>query len=381
MSTSKTSRILHRLIAMGPATRGQLGTELGMSSATITRLLTPLIRLGVVQILEGFNEDYTIGKPAYSLAIVSSFTAFVGVKVTDDAAFAVLVDLNGTILRKSHVRLPNDAEDVVVDILARQIRDVSMQCAIAGVGIGVGGKVMDGHVVASGILRWNAVDLGGRLQEALDVPVTVSNDVNAFAQAAAWWGAGRGADSFVLISIGSGIGACIVQGGSVMPGEHGSAGMIGHLPITKDGPICESGHVGCARAYASSTCILRNLRERYGIDEGYDDFIDRAKRGLEPESGIADSAVDAVAHLVSAAIAFIDPDAIVVSGDGVRLLEVFEDEFRGQVKAYRHWNGAPVEVKLQEMQFTFWAEGAAAASMERWTQSKIDGKNVTYAAG
>lgn len=368
---TKTARMLHRLIVKGPATRGQLGSELSMSQATATRLLTPLLQMGAIQILDGFNADYTIGKPAYRVAIVPDFTAFVGVKITGDTSYAVLVNLSGKILNQDEVEIPDDSIDAVIAILVLQISRLTQHCPISGVGIGVGGRVVDSRIVASGILEWNDVDLGDKLHEVLGIPVTVSNDVNAFAQAEAWWGAGRGCNSFVLLCIGSGVGACVVQGGAVISGEHGSAGMIGHQQITATGPRCESGHVGCARAYASSTCILQNLRENYGIDEDYDTFIGRAASGSQPETMIADDAVKAVARLVGSAIAFIDPDAVIVSGDGVHLLEVFEDNFRRLLTQYRHWNSPPVEVKLQEMQFSFWAKGAAAASMEQWTQSGL----------
>lgn len=368
---SKSSRILHRLIALGPATRGELGAELGMSSATVTRLVTPLIDKGVVSMLQGFGPDYIIGKPAYQLAIVPSYTSFVGVKITDTTSFAVLVDLNGTVLADSEVSLGDDVADDVMSVVAEQIQSMSTGLHIAGVGIGVGGRVHEGHVMASGILQWNDVDVAGCLQEILGVPVSVSNDVNAFAQAEAWWGAGRGYEDFVLMSVGSGIGSCIVHHGTVMSGAHGAAGMIGHLQITRHGPRCESGHIGCARAYASSVCMMRYLHEEFGIEESYEEFLHQAANREQPQQQVADAALNAMVRLVSYASAFIDPDAIIVSGEGVRLLEVFEQEFRNKLAAYKHWNSPNIDVKLQEMHFTFWAKGAAAASMEHWTQTSL----------
>lgn len=366
--TTKSSRILHRLIALGPATRGELGGELDMSSATVTRLVVPLIKRGIIRVLDDDGSDYRIGKPAYRLGIVPSCATFIGLKVTDSKSFGVVVDMSGAVLRRGESSLGCDSPEDVVSILADQISSLSEGLGVVGVGVGVGGRVFDGRIVSSGILGWKGVPFQKLLESRCAVAVTVSNDVNAFAQAESWWGGGRGKRSFVLVSVGTGIGACVINQGTVFEGEHGSAGMVGHLKVDDFGPRCESGHVGCVRGYASSTCILRQLKEHYGIDESYEDFIANAVRGHAPEHDMACHAIDAIARVVSAAIAFVDPDAVLISGEGVGLLLAFEQQLRRQIDAYRHWNGPAVEIELREMEFSSWAQGAAAAAMERWTQ-------------
>lgn len=369
MARSNSSRILHRLIASGPATRGELGDELDMSAATVTRTVRPMIARGILEPLSVRGSDATTGKPAYLLGIVPTCAAFIGVKVTDSTAFAVVTDMSGRVLEENTRDLSGTSQQTVEEAIATLVADFSGDRHIAGVGVGLGGRVENGVVLASGILGWKDAPLEVSLEQRLGTTVTLSNDVRAFAQAESWWGAGRGSRSFVLVSMGTGIGSCTVIDGTVFAGEHDTAGLIGHLQITDHGPRCESGHIGCARAYASSTCILRGLSEQHGIHETYEEFLSHALAGRDPEREIAENAVDAMAQVVSGATAFLDPDAVVVSGDGVSLLLAFAQRFQRQIDAHRHWQSAKVPVMLRRMEFFTWAQGAAAAAMERWTQS------------
>lgn len=325
----------------------------------------------MVRSLDVDGSDSKMGKPAYRIGIVKSYALFVGIKITAPTSFGVLVDMEGNVLRKSECRLSDTSEHEIATVIAEQVRGLSRGQRVQGVGIGLGGRVHKGRVLASGMLGWTNVDLEAELEDALATTVTLSNDVRAFAQAESWWGAGRGKKSFVLISVGTGIGCCTVMDGTALEGEHGTAGMIGHIRVNDRGPRCESGHIGCVRAYASSTCLLRELKTSYGIEESFDEFVSQAKYGHEPEHRMAVDAVDAIADVVSNATAFIDPDAVVVSGDGVSMITAFEEDLRSVVDTYKHWYSTGVELLLQDMEFSQWARGAAAAAMERWTRNGL----------
>lgn len=371
MSRSNSSKTLHRLIALGPATRGVLGAELEISAPTVTRVLQPLLERGMIRPLERIGAEPLSGKPAYQVGIVESYTTFVGLKITDSSIYGAVVDMGGSVLAHDERALSDTTVPAVVDTVVELVSALSADFTISGVGIGIGGRVNSGKVISSGFLSWTNVELENILERRLDVTVTVANDVQAFAQAESWWGFAGGQRSFVLISVGSGIGCCTVMDGNVFEGEHGSAGMIGHLRVGDGGPTCEMGHVGCARAYASSTCILRYLEKQYGISESYDNFVTRATAGFSPERAIGVAAVEAVAQLVSGAIGFLDPNTVVVSGDGISMVMAFESEFRKAISTYRHWAGEKVDVLLQKMEFSAWARGGAAVAMERWTQEAL----------
>ena len=87
--------------------------------------------------------------------------------------------------------------------------------------------------------------------DATDRPVIVDNDANVAALAELTHGAGQGMDSFLLVTLGTGIGGGIVSGGTVFRGAHGFGAEIGHFQVDPDGPLCACGERGHWEALAS----------------------------------------------------------------------------------------------------------------------------------
>lgn len=125
------------------------------------------------------------------------------------------------------------------------------------VGLGVAGLAQ-----RSGTVRYspNLPDLieyplGPALAEATGVPVATLNDASAVALAEARLGAGRGADDFVSITLGTGIGAGVVVDGSLAQGAFGFAGEVGHMVVEVEGPTHHTGQRGPWEYYASGSAL------------------------------------------------------------------------------------------------------------------------------
>ena len=225
-------------------------------------------------------------------------------------------------------------------------------------------------MVVASFLGWRDVPLAARVAEATGLPCAVANDVRAFAYAEAWFGAGRGKDPFALVTLGAGIGCGIVMGGQAISGARGAAGSVGHLPVDPSGPSCEIGHPGCARALASTAGIVRAAAEHLGCEEKGLDL----ERLLDPElrrqagvDGVLRRAALAAGRVVGTLIAYVDPELVVVSGEGIAVVEAYRETFEKEVDALRHWAAAPVPVLLRPFEFDEWARGAAALALEQWT--------------
>lgn len=106
-------------------------------------------------------------------------------------------------------------------------------------------------------LPWRDLALATVASGRLGLPVLLSHDVRAAAAAEAALGAGRGADDFLFVAIGTGIGAAIVHGGRPFLGAHGRAGELGHVVVEPDGPPCACGARGCLEAIGSAAAIER----------------------------------------------------------------------------------------------------------------------------
>jgi glucokinase len=147
-------------------------------------------------------------------------------------------------------------------------------------------------------LRWRDFPLRARLEEAVDLPVWVLNDVQAATYGEWLHGAGRGAEHLVTLFVGTGIGGGVVLDGRLIHGCDGTAGEIGHMKIDRAGPQCTCGRQGCLEAYAGGWAIARRAREALQDEAGRGSVL------LEAAGGRADAVT---AETVSAAYHLGDP--------------------------------------------------------------------------
>lgn len=134
---------------------------------------------------------------------------------------------------------------------------------IASVGVGVPGTANGetGCIEDANNLGFADESFLPLLQERLGLPVYFGNDANAAA-----WGeyrtGGYREDSFIMMTIGTGIGGGIILGGRLWPGVNGAAAEFGHMTIRCGGVPCSCGRSGCFEAYASATALIGQARER-----------------------------------------------------------------------------------------------------------------------
>jgi glucokinase len=102
------------------------------------------------------------------------------------------------------------------------------------------------------------------LRRFVDVPVRVGNDANMAAFGEFQHGAGRGARSLVLLTVGTGIGSGLVLDGKLWQGEGGYAGEIGHITVNPEGEPCNCGGRGCLETEASAPRMVRNFQALSG---------------------------------------------------------------------------------------------------------------------
>jgi glucokinase len=130
---------------------------------------------------------------------------------------------------------------------------------IASVGVGIPGRydAAGGRVVMTPNIpvRWEGTHLVARLEPILGVPVHLINDARAFTLAELRLGAGRGAQTVVGMTLGTGVGGGLAIHGALYLGLDGAAGEIGHQTIDPDGPLCNCGNRGCVEAFARADVI------------------------------------------------------------------------------------------------------------------------------
>ncbi|OLO49318.1 ROK family transcriptional regulator [Actinomyces oris] len=366
------ARALLALISAGPMSRGDLGERLGLSAATTTRTVRPLIEAGLIE-EQPPVEVAGPGRPTRLLAVVPNSATVAGIKLTDDRLYAVLTDPLGEVLISDSRPLTDTDAGCVTALIASVVAQLAERSGRRpdAIGISLGAAVVGRRtVMVASFLGWRDVPLADMVTEATGLPCVAANDVRAFAYAEAWFGAGREKDPFAMVTLGAGIGCGVVVAGEVVSGAQGAAGSVGHLPVDPSGPSCEIGHPGCARALASTPGILRAAAEHLGCEAeelNLDLLLSPDMRRNDGVDDVLRRAVLAIGRVVGTLIAYVDPELVVVSGEGVAVVEAYRETFEKEVGDLRHWAAAPVPVLLRPFEFDEWARGAAALALEHWT--------------
>jgi glucokinase len=216
-----------------------------------------------------------------------------------------LVDVGGQILasRRRPTNPEKGADRVIEDIVAcvQTCLGKSYESA-RGLGIGVAGQVdgPTGKVRFAPNLGWRDVDLQTKLEQALGMPVVVSNDVRAATYGEWRFGSGKGVDDLVCLFVGTGIGGGIVSGGQLLQGCNNTAGELGHITIVKDGRRCHCSNYGCLEAYAGGWAIAERAQVAVQADPQAGQHLISLAGSVEQISSVtvtqAHSSGDPLAH-------------------------------------------------------------------------------------
>jgi predicted NBD/HSP70 family sugar kinase len=367
-STNRTdvnrSAILAQLGANGPASRAELARVLSLSPALITQLVKDLLADGLVVELEQAPSNG--GRPARLLGLATSAGRAVGVKVVADHVAFVEVGIDGQVVRSANEPFDATASTFIAELVERVRGFIAAGDGVTllGLGVGVPGSVdrPGNGVVDSAQLGWNGVELGDALRRAIGLPVIVENNVNALAVAERLFGLGRAHDDFLVVTIGTGVGAGIVVDGSVLRAASGGAGEIGHIPVSDDGPRCSCGNDGCLEASIGEAALVRQAREQAVItpDAGIDALLAAAETGDERAVAIYREAGRLLGRTLAGIVHTIDPGFVVVLGEGTAAWRFWSTGFEPAFRSHllRHRRSIPVEVET--WQDESWAQGAAA---------------------
>ncbi len=139
---------------------------------------------------------------------------------------------------------------------------------VAGVGICTPGPLSGrtGMVFSPPNLPgWNNVPLCNIFHEKLNMPTFLEKDTNVAVLGEYMFGAGRGYQEVVYLTISTGIGGGIIANGQLLDGAAGTAAELGHMTIDWRGPHCNCGNIGCLESIASGTAIAHRANERIAL--------------------------------------------------------------------------------------------------------------------
>ncbi|MEU1971447.1 ROK family transcriptional regulator [Microbacterium sp. NPDC019599] len=311
-----------------PRTRAQLAKSTGLARSTIAARVEELMRMGLIMPVA--DAASTGGRPPSQFALNPSARVVLAVDIGASHTTVAVVDLTGAILTKRSEPIPV-AEgpvpvltwmvDTAAALLEESGRDIR---SLVAIGMGVPGPVehSTGQPVNPPIMPgWDRFDVPGWVQQHLEVPVLVDNDVNIMAlgeRAAAW----PTTSHLMFVKVATGIGAGVISGGELQRGAQGVAGDIGHVQVARGSDVpCHCGNRGCLEALASGPAIARALREK-GVDaQDGNDVIALVKRGnIDAIQAVRQAGRD-IGEVLTACVSLMNPSVIALGGSMARVGE------------------------------------------------------------
>ncbi len=309
---------------------------------------------------------------------------YIGIDLGGTNIAAGVVDKNGKILKTdSRPTLSERPYSEVIKDMAELCLKLLEECGLSvsdldGIGIGSPGTIdsANGVVVYSNNLGWNDVPLSAELKKYIDVPVQIENDANAAAYGE-YVVNGNNAESFVAITLGTGVGGGVIIGGKIYRGFNGAGGELGHTTLVHNGEHCTCGNDGCWEAYASVTALIRQTKrameahpeslmnkeaEKEGKVSGRTAF-NAAKDGDAAAQSVVDKYIEYVADGITSIINIFQPEILVIGGgiskEGDRLLVPIKE----YVKKHSYCKAvAQTEIKIASLMNDAGIIGAAFAS-------------------
>ena len=198
------------------------------------------------------------------------------------SSHAIGIDLGGTNIKAALVhrddgivettRRRTNAEkgpEHILDCIAtlsEHLIDRAPPSSVAGLGIGSPGAINWERTTVTrppNLPGWDAIDLRSSLQSRLgDLTVIVENDANVAGLGSAYYGAGQAHDSFIMVTLGTGVGGAIIYQNKIFRGSTGGAAEIGHMTIDYEGPFANSGVAGAIEAYLGQAFLSDHARDR-----------------------------------------------------------------------------------------------------------------------
>lgn len=226
-----------------------------------------------------------------------------------------------------------------------EVADVKLD----GIAVAIAGVISrEGVIVDSKHSKdpsWKGYDLRGLFQNKLDtdLPIIVENDSKAATWGEYLFGAGRGLDHMICITVGTGIGGGLIFNRKMFHGRDGYAGLLGFVSVDRFGKRCPCGMLGCLNDYASGTDIGKNVRLLLEkgetsllhefVGDSYDDISSElvfmaARKGDKLSSQVIWEAADAIGLAIAGLVHSLNPDLVVIGGGIAEQGEFFIDRIR-----------------------------------------------------
>jgi len=260
----------------------------------------------------------------------------IGVDIGGTKVLGGVVDLTGKILRTFRADTPREGGNALNQVIADVVAELQTTHKTERIGISAAGLVSSDRQTMLGapnIKDWDGVNIAKALHKISGINSIVENDANSAAWAERVYGAGKGQENVIMITVGTGLGGAAIVDGKPLRGANGTGAEFGHMRVAPGGELCGCGIRGCFEQYASGTALMRQTKAAIAKDpDSAKDLLargdgtitgllgnhitDAARAGDKLAIGVLENLGDWLGQGIATLAMLFDP-AIVVIGGGV----------------------------------------------------------------
>ena len=337
-----------------PISRVEIAHQLGLTTATITGVVAPMIASGLLRETAAPAEEAKgAGRPRMMLEFISDAYYICGVDVGVYRTIYTLTDIRGNMVAIRHTEQPLDEYPVTLERLAVEITSIWEAAGIPkekmlGVGICLPGMIDGSADKIYDIFYdgWTEHNLCAELGQRLGLKVEVENNVRARAISAELFDRIVKAEPFAYFFVSFGVACQMIIDGKVLYGQSAAAGEIGHTVVQRNGPVCPTcGNRGCLEALTGERAILQQCRDimetdaptvlkslcRNPGDLTMDQVLQAQQMGDRAVGHVIEDAIEYLGIALANTINLISPRSIVLEGrilstpnNQARMLQVVE---------------------------------------------------------
>lgn len=265
-----------------------------------------------------------------------------GIDVGGTKVLGGVVNSAGEILSTARKETAPEGGMAAVQVIAEVAKELMQSHEVEAIGISVPGFISSDRSTVVGtpnISGWNGLAIDEKLTALIGVDVVVENDANAAIWGEYKFGAGRGTENIVMLTLGTGVGGGVVTDGHLYRGAFGMSAELGHVRLVPDGLLCGCGARGCLEQYGSGSALVRIARESaaanpdaakklLSLGSGKSSEIrgleitQAANSGDEFAIGIFNQLGDSVGAGIATICAALDPSHVIIGGGVIEAGEI-----------------------------------------------------------
>lgn len=312
-------------------TRVELQKYTGLAAGTLSNIMKELVNKNIILETEE-NGNGSRGRKGTKLSINYNYKYVIGIKVKRGTLIGTLNNLEGKIIDKIFLILPNKTPETVINSIIETVRVLKEDKEILGVGIAFPGQIDSnkGIVTHSSFYNWQKIELKNMLKKEIDCEIFIENDVRAMALSEKDF-LNPNIKNILYINIDRGVSAGIIINNKLLLGDNFIAGHIGHAFVENNGRVCNCGKIGCLETIASNPKMLEDYlslsKETDEKSQHFSYFIKKIKENDKNAIKVLNHALYSLAIVIGNLSNTFNISTIIIGGEIIKCGDIMFEIF------------------------------------------------------